>query len=85
MAWRSPGGTRIRLLVNTCNADLQSRVDENEHEIHVLVTARHNSSDDCADAVEIVLSAPLGDRTLIDDFDSDPIVAAEDASMSDTR
>ncbi len=73
-ARRSPGGTRIALVVGTCHADLRSRVEETDREVRVLVTARNATSGDCADHHEISLSEPLGDRLLVDEFDGEPVV-----------
>jgi hypothetical protein len=75
-AARSPGGTRIELLVGTCNNDLSSRVEETEQEVRVLVTARGDTSNDCADSHTITLSEPLGDRLLIDEFDGEPVAVS---------
>ncbi len=72
-AWRSPGGTRI-ILVVSCLADLRSRVEETEREVRVLVTTRSENAGDCAGAHEIVPSKPLGDRLLIDESDGEPLV-----------
>lgn len=81
--WRSPGGTRISLLIGTCNARLRSRVEETEREVRVLVTARGGHVNDCADAHTIFLSEPLGDRLLIDESDGEPVGVSLNENMPD--
>lgn len=80
-AWRSPGGTRLSLLIGTCNARLRSRVEETEREVRVLVTARGARGGDCADAHTIFLSEPLGDRLLIDESDGEPVGVSLNENM----
>lgn len=72
-AWRSPAGTRINILVDTCKATLRSKVVESDQEVRVLVTARNGTNGDCADSTEIILAQPLGNRPLIDESDGQPI------------
>ncbi|NJD64561.1 MAG: hypothetical protein FIB00_04840 [Chloroflexi bacterium] len=81
--WRSPGGTRISLLIGTCNARLRSRVEETEREVRVLVSARNGETGDCADAHTILLSEPLGDRLLIDESDGEPVGVSLNENMPD--
>lgn len=82
-AWRSPGETRISLLIGTCNARLRSQVEETEREVRVLVTARGARGGDCADAHTIFLSEPLSDRLLIDESDGEPVGVSLNESMPD--
>lgn len=69
----APGETRIRLLVDTCNARHKSHVVESSTEVRVTVRARNEENGDCADAVEITLTAPLGTRPLIDESDDEVV------------
>jgi hypothetical protein len=85
-AWRSPEGTRVRLLVGTCNAiRLSSQVQETDAEVRVVVTARGGAKNDCADVLEIDLPSPLGSRLLIDDFDGEPVPVALDQRLPDAQ
>ncbi len=58
---------RLDLVLWTCNAaDLSARVEETSSRVTVTVTARGDTSDDCADGYVVMLEAPLGDRELVD-------------------
>jgi len=81
--WQSPGGTRISLLIGSCNANPRSRVEETEREVRVLVTARGGHVNDCADAHTIFLSEALGDRLLIDESDGEPVGVSVNENMPD--
>lgn len=85
--WQSPGGTRISLLIGSCNANPRSRVEETEREVRVRVrvTKQKGNAGDCADADEIILSEPLGDRLLIDEFDGEPVPVDLDPRLPDAR
>ncbi len=63
------GEARLALGVNTCNADLSADVDETEDKIVITVTARNDSSDDCADQLIVDLAEPLGTRSVVDGSD----------------
>jgi hypothetical protein len=85
--WQSPGGTRIRLLIGSCNANPRGRVEETDLEVRVRVRVNKQSGNpgDCADHHEISLSAPLGDRLLIDEFDGEPVPVDFDPRLPDAR
>jgi hypothetical protein len=83
LAESSPGGTRLRLSLTTCSADLSSTVEETEQEVRVLVTARNDTVDDCGAVLEIVLSEPLGDRLLIDESDGEPVMVTVNERIPD--
>ena len=81
--WMSPGGTRIRMIVDTCNARHKTEVVETATEVRVAVTARNDENGDCADAVEITLAEPLGARSLIDESDDEAVPVVLDRNLRD--
>jgi hypothetical protein len=58
------GDRTLNLIVDTCNADLTTKVEESRSRVVVTVKARNDTSDDCADSVVVHLDQPLGDRRL---------------------
>jgi hypothetical protein len=56
----------LNLIVDTCNADLTTKVEESRSRVVVTVKARNDTSDDCLDGVVVHLDQPLGDRRLLD-------------------
>ena len=55
----------LELGLNSCNADPSVAVDESTSEV-VLDVRGNPTNDDCADQTRVRLSAPLGDRSIID-------------------
>jgi hypothetical protein len=62
-------GYALRLFVMTCNATLTATVAESPETVEILVTARDNTSNDCADLLVVRLASPLAQRTVIDRHD----------------
>jgi len=60
------GDRTLNLIVDTCNADMTTKVEESRSRVVVTVKARNDTSDDCADSVVVHLDQPLGDRRLLD-------------------
>jgi hypothetical protein len=56
----------LNLIVDTCNADLTTEVEESRSRVVVTLKARNDTSDDCLDGVVVHLDQPLGDRRLLD-------------------
>jgi hypothetical protein len=56
----------LNLIVDSCNADLTTEVEESRSRVVVTVKARNDTSDDCLDGVVVHLDQPLGDRRLLD-------------------
>jgi hypothetical protein len=84
--WISPDGTRVRLMVDACLADLQARVDEQPDRVVVRVMVVYQRGDrdfDCAQAVHFDLGVPLGARRLIDAWDGSDIPLEVDASLAE--
>ncbi len=59
-------GRELVLTVDSCNADVSAEVDESPSRVIVTVTARNDTSDDCADRIVVHLNQPLGTRQLLD-------------------
>ncbi|MBO9554721.1 hypothetical protein [Cellulomonas sp.] len=63
----SVAGDVLHLWIDTCNGDPASEVVETDDDVTVtIVSTRRNPGDACQDVVEVALSEPLGDRTLVD-------------------
>lgn len=62
-------GAVLLLAVDSCAGDPEAAVDESPVEVRVEVVASvpRGTGPSCADAVEVTLDAPLGDRRLVDD------------------
>ena len=65
----SQDGLRLEVSVASCNADLSFEMQEDETSVALWVTARNDTSDDCADGLVVELERPLGGRILIDGHD----------------
>ncbi len=62
----------LSVIVNTCHGDpVVSGLVETTDEVNITVTSTktHGAGDACLDSVDVDLSAPLGDRTVIDASD----------------
>jgi hypothetical protein len=60
------GDRTLNLIVDTCNADLTTKVEESRSRVVITVKARNDTGDDCLDGVVVHLDQPLGDRRLLD-------------------
>jgi len=59
--------TELYLGVDACNADTKvDRIVETEDEIRIALLARRAEPTDCADSHTVDLSAPVGDRMVVD-------------------
>ena len=68
-AYGDPASTRLELNVASCNENPTAEVVESDTEVRVQVTSGRwfgRNADDCADGVTVVLNAPLGTRTVVD-------------------
>jgi hypothetical protein len=68
-AQASVNGDRIRLLLDSCNADLDIRVAESPSQVRVTVRrpdVLRFGGDDCQDIAILTLDAPLASRELVD-------------------
>ena len=72
-AYARPGDRAILVHPSTCNADLESQVEESTTEIVITVLARNQTGDDCLDSVIIDLDDVLGTRSLIDGSSGTPV------------
>ena len=63
---RTSDPARFSLGLATCNAEHRLRVDEDRTSVRIFVEHRRGTRDDCADGLPLGLSAPLGDRRLLD-------------------
>ena len=70
----------LSVIVNTCHGDpVVSALVETTDEVKVAVTSTktNGAGDACLDSVDVDLSAPLGDRTVIDASDGHQVVDQE--------
>jgi hypothetical protein len=68
-AQASVAGDRIRLLLDSCNADLDIQVEESPSQVRVTVRRPdvvRFGGDDCQDIAILTLDAPLASRELVD-------------------
>ncbi len=57
----------VALYTGTCNAEIRvADLIETATEVRIGIEIRRNTDDDCADALEVELIDPLGDRVLVD-------------------
>ena len=81
-AFRSADGTLIWLTIGACNAEITAHVDERADRVMVRVEARNGYDGDCAGGISIHLSAPLGERPLIDASDGDEVEVRYDEARA---
>jgi hypothetical protein len=78
----SRDGQVVDVSVNSCNASPRAEVTaETDDEVRFKVEA-YDSADDCADGVSLCLSAPLGDRDLVDETSGDVIEVRIEATSA---
>ena len=68
-AYGDPASTHLELNVASCNENPTAEVVESDTEVRVQVTSQRwfgRNAGDCADGVTLVLNAPLGTRTVVD-------------------
>ena len=68
-AYGDAASTRLELNVASCNENPTAEVVEFAAEVRVQVTSGRwfgRNADDCADGVVVILKAPLGTRTVVD-------------------
>ncbi len=73
------GVRNLRLVVDSCNAELSAEIDERPTTVRVTVTARHDTNDDCLDGLVVHLERPLGDRRLLDGATGRPVTVHQDS------
>ncbi len=61
-------GTTLDVAVQSCNGDPElAELEETETEVRIQVVATtYRDTDDCLDSIQIKLTAPVGDRAVID-------------------
>jgi hypothetical protein len=62
-----PSWRLLSLGIDTCNADLSADVEETAEEVRIRVHAENDTTDDCADSLQVTLDDALGNRRVIDD------------------
>lgn len=65
--WAVNDDGQLQVLIDTCNGDAKTYVVEDDDQVTVtVVSTRTRPGNDCLDLIDVPLTTPLGDRTLID-------------------
>lgn len=79
-----PDSGAVTMTVASCNGSPEAEVvSEDVDAVRVAVQAFDDSDEACADGADVCLTAPLGDRTLIDDSTGDAVAVETQPSIEE--